>query len=194
MSRGRHEAQGREGRSREQACAAVAAQLRLRHEEIEQTILAYVRDTVPDRIGDLDIDYALGLRAAVVAAVEYGLTGIEVGDEWLAPIPLEVLIQARRAVRGGVGLDTVLRRYIAGYTLLEDFVMDAVEALDVGAASTLRRLRRVPGDPAGPPDERHRRRVLRRAGAWPTVIGPAPWRTRPAAARGGSNRCVGVAL
>jgi hypothetical protein len=121
----------------------VAGQLRLRHEEIEQTILAYVRDTVPDRIGDLDVEYALGLRAAVVAAVEYGLTGIEVGDEWLAPIPLEALIQARRAVRGGVGLDTVLRRYIAGYALLEDFVMDAVEALDVGNASALRRLRRV---------------------------------------------------
>jgi hypothetical protein len=121
----------------------VATQLRLRHEEIEQTILAYVRDTVPDRIGDLDVEYALGLRAAVVAAVEYGLTGIEMGDEWLAPIPLEVLIQARRAVRSGVGLDTVLRRYIAGYTLLEDFVMDAVEALDVGDASTLRRLRRL---------------------------------------------------
>jgi hypothetical protein len=121
----------------------VAAQLRLRHEEIEQTILAYVRDTVPDRIGDLDVEYALGLRAAVVAAVESGLTGIEMGDEWLAPIPLEVLIQARRAVRSGVGLDTVLRRYIAGYTLLEDFVMDAVEALDVGDSSTLRRLRRL---------------------------------------------------
>jgi hypothetical protein len=40
-------------------------------------------------------------------------------------------------------LDTVLRRYIAGYTLLEDFVMDAVEALDVGDSSTLRRLRRL---------------------------------------------------
>jgi hypothetical protein len=143
MSRGRHEAQGRTGRSREQTCAVVAGQLRLRHEEIEQTILAYVRDTVPDRIGDLDVEYALGLRAAVVAAVEYGLTGIEQGDEWLAPIPLEALIQARRAVRGGVGLDTVLRRYIAGYALLEDFVMDAVEALDVGNASALRRLRRV---------------------------------------------------
>jgi len=143
MSRGRHEAQGRDGSSREQACAAVAAQLRLRHEEIEQTLLAYVRDTVPDRIGDLDVEYALGLRAAVTAAVEYGLTGIEVGDEWLAPIPGEVLIQSRRAVRSGVGLDTVLRRYIAGYTLLEDFVMDAVEALDVGDAATLRRLRRL---------------------------------------------------
>lgn len=143
MSRGRHEAQGRDGRSREHTCAAVAGQLRLRHEEIEQTLLAYVRDTVPDRIGDLDVEYALGLRSAVVAAVEYGLTGIEQDDEWLAPIPVEVLIQARRAVRSGVGLDTVLRRYIAGYTLLEDFVMDAVEALDVGNASTRRHLRRV---------------------------------------------------
>lgn len=143
MSRGRHQAQGRDGRSREQARAAVAAQLRLRHEEIAQTILAYVRDTVPDRIGDLDVEYALGLRAAVTAAVEYGLTGIEQGDEWLAPIPVEVLIQARRAVRSEVGLDTVLRRYIAGYTLLEDFVMDAVEVLDVGNPSTLRHLRRV---------------------------------------------------
>lgn len=143
MSRGRHQAQGRDGRSREQACAAVAAQLRLRHEEIEQTILAYVRETVPDRIGDLDVEYALGLRAAVVAAVEYVLAGIEQGDDWLVPIPTAAIVQARRAARAGIGLDTVLRRYIAGYTLLEDFVMDAVEAVDVGNAPTLRRLRRI---------------------------------------------------
>lgn len=143
MSRGRHKAQGRDGRSQEQMRAAVGGQLRLRHEEIEQTLLVYVRETVPDRIGDMDVEYALGLRAAVAAAIEYALTGIEQGEEWLAPIPLEALLQARRAVRGGVGLDTVLRRYIAGYTLLEDFVMDAVEALDVGDAATVRRLRRA---------------------------------------------------
>jgi len=134
MSQGRHQAQGRNGSSPEQACAVVAGQLRLRREEIAQTVLAYVRDTAPDEIGDLDVEYALGLRAAVAAAVEYALTGIEQGDDWPAPIPTAAIVQARRAARGGVGLDTVLRRYIAGYTLLEDFVMDAVEAVDVADA------------------------------------------------------------
>jgi hypothetical protein len=39
MSHGRNDAQAGDGRSLEQACAVVAAQLRLRHEEIEQTLL-----------------------------------------------------------------------------------------------------------------------------------------------------------
>ena len=38
-----------------------------------------------------------------------------------------MLEQARLAARTGVGLDTVLRRYVAGYALLEDFIVREAE-------------------------------------------------------------------
>jgi hypothetical protein len=142
MSPGRV-AHGGDGRTLEQACVGVTQQLRLRRLEIEQTIVTYVRETVPDQVPDLDVEYALGLQAAVAAALEYGLTGMVDRDDWPAPVPGAVIVQARRAARSGVGLDTVLRRYIAGHTLLEDFVMDAVEAVDCVNGGALRHLRRT---------------------------------------------------
>jgi hypothetical protein len=67
------------------------------------------------------------LRATVVAAVEYVLEGIERGEGWAGPIPRVAAEQARRAARMGVPMDTVLRRYLVGHTLFEQFVMDEAE-------------------------------------------------------------------
>lgn len=117
------------GRSLEEICTGLVERLRSRCSEIEETIFAHVRDALPDQIGDEDAEYVVGLRAAVSAAVDYGLTGIEHGEGWSGPAPSAAIAQARRAARGGVGLDTVLLRYMAGYTLLEDFVMDEAERL-----------------------------------------------------------------
>jgi PucR C-terminal helix-turn-helix domain/GGDEF-like domain len=69
-------------------------------------------------------EYALGLREAVSAAVDYGLDTIA-GEAGAVP---DVLVeQARSAARNGVSLDTVLRRYLAGYTLLCDHVLSEAE-------------------------------------------------------------------
>lgn len=75
-----------------------------------------------------DPDYVAGLRAAVSAAIDHGLLGLERGDgHFEVPPPGLLLEQARRAARSGVSLDTVLRRYIAGYLLLGDFAIGAME-------------------------------------------------------------------
>jgi hypothetical protein len=74
-----------------------------------------------------DPEYVTGLRAAISAALTYGLAAIELGQDRYVPIPPAVLAQARQAARSGVNLDTVLRRYFAGYTLLGDFVMQEAE-------------------------------------------------------------------
>lgn len=79
-----------------------------------------------------DPEYVAGLRNAVAAALDYGLAGIELGEERVGPIPVVLLAQARHAARSGVELDTVLRRYIAGDALLGDFVLQAVEAGGLG--------------------------------------------------------------
>jgi hypothetical protein len=113
---------------------ALAGRLAERREEIEQTIIARVH-SLGDPSGAADPEYALGLKAAVCAGVSYGLAAIEEPRTAEAPIPDELLAQARRAARSGVGLDTVLRRYIAAHALLDDFIVQEAEATGMGRGS-----------------------------------------------------------
>jgi DNA-binding XRE family transcriptional regulator len=109
-------------RSLEEVRAGVVERLRSRRVEIEQAIFARVRDELPDPLGGEDAEYVAGLAETVTAVVDYGLTGIEQGEEWSGPVPPAAVAQAHRAARGGVALETVLRRYVAGHALLGDFV------------------------------------------------------------------------
>ncbi|HEX6687675.1 MAG TPA: helix-turn-helix domain-containing protein [Solirubrobacterales bacterium] len=93
---------------------------------MEKAILVRIHE-VPVPAGIEDGEYTDGLQSAVSAGVGYGLAGIEEGDDHLSPIPAALFAQARQAARSGVTLDVVLRRLIAGYTLLSDFVMQEVE-------------------------------------------------------------------
>jgi hypothetical protein len=97
--------------------------LRARLPEITEAIIARVRDAVPDPARDEDPEYAVGLRAAVVAAIDFVLVGIAHGNGRQAPIPAAVVAQAQRAARERVSVGAVLRRYIAGSARLEDFVV-----------------------------------------------------------------------
>lgn len=97
-----------------------------RRPEIEGIALARVY-SVSDPAAVKDPEYVAGLRAAVSAALDYGFAGIELGEEQAGPAPAALLVQARHAARSGVDLDTVLRRYVAGYALLGDFVIQAIE-------------------------------------------------------------------
>jgi PucR C-terminal helix-turn-helix domain len=110
-----------------EARAEIAARLRARGPEIEETIFARVCDGRFGHVGDEDAEYVAGLRATVAAVVEFGLSGIEQGEESVGPVPPAALTQARRAARLGVHLDTVLRRYIAGHALLADFITEEVD-------------------------------------------------------------------
>jgi hypothetical protein len=78
----------------------------------------------PERRG---LDYLQGLHSAVAAAVEYALEGMAQGEQEGTPVPEPLLAQARLAARSGVGLDTVLRRYVAGHALIGDFLVQEAE-------------------------------------------------------------------
>ena len=137
---------GRGDGSVDDARAGVLRRLRARRSEIEEVIFARVRDVSPDAMGLGDHEYVAGLRAATTAAMDYVLEGIaeeresdrsEIGQR----IPLVVVEQARRAARVGVGLDTVLRRYVAGLAILEDFIMqEADHSAFVGQRTAVRRV------------------------------------------------------
>ncbi len=109
--------------------SALAKRLHDRRAEIEAAILARVY-LVADPIEAEDSSYAQGLRGAVGIAIEYGLSAISFGEQRAPAVPAELLAQARLAARSGVSLDTVLRRYFAGFSLLGDFMIG--EAQDGG--------------------------------------------------------------
>jgi len=113
------------------ARTGVVARLRARRDELVREIFAHVRAGALASFGDEDAEYVAGLRAAVEAALDYVLEGIERGETDgsppTRPIPAVAAEQARRAARVGVPLNTVLRRYLLGHTLFEQVVMDEAE-------------------------------------------------------------------
>ena len=118
--------------------AALRQRLEARREEIEAAALTRVR-AISDPAEVSDPAYAEGLRAAVCAAVDYGIqtTGREGPDP---PIPVPLLAQARMAARVGIPLDTVLRRYFAGYSLLGYFILEEASHAGLTDGDELKRL------------------------------------------------------
>jgi hypothetical protein len=125
-----------------EARVELAARLRSRQAEIERGAMTRVR-AIADPADIEDPEYAESVRAAVGAAVDYGLAGVEGGEEGAGPVPTLLPEQARMAARIGIGLETVLRRYFAGYTLLGDFIIEEAERDAAIGGASLKRLLRV---------------------------------------------------
>ncbi|HEX4670608.1 MAG TPA: helix-turn-helix domain-containing protein [Solirubrobacterales bacterium] len=106
----------------------LCAQLRLRRPEIEAALVTRVY-ALADPTEVADSDYVSGLRASLATALDYGLAAMETSESRSPEIPPTLPAQARAAARNGVGLETVLGRYFAGYTLLIDY---AIEEADTG--------------------------------------------------------------
>ncbi len=90
-------------------------------EAMEQRIFA-----IPDAL-DADPVYREGLRAALPPALDYALAALEAGEERAPPPPPALLAQARMAARLGRRIDNVLRRYLAGYAAVGDFLLQEVD-------------------------------------------------------------------
>ncbi len=118
---------GSQVKSQEYARIELVARVRARRAELEETIFERVRSGAHSDAGGEEVEYLAGLRVAVGAAVEHALAGIELGEEELVAIPPEAVSQAHRAARAGVSLDTVLRRYVLGSTVLGDFLMQEAD-------------------------------------------------------------------
>jgi hypothetical protein len=110
------------------------ARLLARREEIRASVLIRIY-AVADPTENGDPTYVDGLRVAVSAAVDYGLASLGASQRNPLPVPPELLVQARIAALHGIGLDTVLRRYFAGYALLGDLLIEEAEALGMDAVA-----------------------------------------------------------
>ncbi len=122
------------------ARAALVRALAERRQEIEQAALTRIH-AIGDPARTPDPEYADGLRAAVGAAIGYGLAGVEWGEDRAPATPAVLLTQARLAARSGVSLDTVLRRYVAGQALLGDFLIEEAERAGLDGPALKRLLR-----------------------------------------------------
>jgi hypothetical protein len=91
----------------------------------------------------VDPAYGLGLKESISIALEYGICCIESSERTVPPIPLQLYMQARLAARNGVDVETVLSRYLAGYTLLDVFLEEAAKAEGLVGSTALREIRRV---------------------------------------------------
>lgn len=119
--------------------AELSGRLRVRRVEIEQATLEYVgRQIDPDGLNEPT--YEAGLREAIAAALNLGFEVIEHGGED-PEIPAALLDQARLAAQSSVPLETVVQRYVAGYTLLGNFVMEESEEGDLLSSAELGRIR-----------------------------------------------------
>jgi hypothetical protein len=116
--------------------------LRERRGEIEETLLTRTY-AIADPAEVADSEYVEGLRAAVSAALDYGLEAVVHGEERVPSVPVLLLAQARLAARNNIPLDTVLRRYFAGYTLLGDFLMQEAENEGLVGGQALKHLFRT---------------------------------------------------
>jgi DNA-binding PucR family transcriptional regulator len=125
MSRDTHD----QHRSFEEVCADIVKQLRVRGPEIEQAIFIYLRNAVPDPVGDNDPEYAAGLSTAVSAGIDYSLMAIEHGEKWSGLVPSAIIEQARRAARSDVSLETVMRRVTVAERLVKKFATDEADHL-----------------------------------------------------------------
>jgi PucR C-terminal helix-turn-helix domain/GGDEF-like domain len=118
----------------------LAAGLRTKRREINDAAEAQVKRILAERQIS-DPEYAEGLRAAISAALDFGLALIEDGDREIPPIPAPLLAQSRLAARNGLDLGTVLRRYFAGYTLFDDFIIQEATSAGISADSLIPVLR-----------------------------------------------------
>lgn len=112
----------------DEARVGVVKRLRSRRTEIEDAIAVRIHSLTAD-LGRCD--HKDGERTAIVAILEYALTSIEHGDAYVPSVPPEAVKQAQGAARSGIGLGTVLRCYLAGYVLIENFVMQEAGGSDL---------------------------------------------------------------
>lgn len=102
--------------------------------EIVQAVLARAAALLGST-RDLDPEFLEGQREAVAAAVDYGLRAIEIGEQRLREVPAVFHAQARLTARSGVSVDTMMRRYFAGYVLLGDFLMREADRCSLRGAT-----------------------------------------------------------
>lgn len=125
-------------RARKEVFSALTSGLRGRRPELEAALATRVH-AISDPHEVADPTYLHSLNSAIAASLDHAIASIELSGPRPAAIPPSLFTDARVAARAGVGLDVVLRRYLATSTVLENALVEEAERLDITGAE-LRRL------------------------------------------------------
>jgi PucR C-terminal helix-turn-helix domain/GGDEF-like domain len=117
--------------------AELHERLLARRDEIERALFAQI-SAVWAPAEARDPQYFNGLRRASEITFEHCLGTLDPDEEGGGGLSVALLMQARSAARSGVGLDTVLRRCVAGHALFTEFLV--AEAATAISAEDLRSL------------------------------------------------------
>jgi hypothetical protein len=112
-----------------------------RRREIEAALAARVFG-ISTPAETADPSYIEGLRTALSAALDYALEALRYGERRAPPVPTALTAQARMAARNGVELDVVLRRYVAGYAIFNEFAIEEAEQSGLSQDAALQRVLR----------------------------------------------------
>lgn len=119
---------------RADSCGRLLEQrIRDRRGELEVAARARI-SKINDASPSSDPDYLDNLWTTLASALEYGLEALAGLDRSAEPVPVGLLAQARLAARHRVQLQTVLRRYAAGQSLLVDAVLEEAGKAQLSAA------------------------------------------------------------
>src|SRR3954466_2057335 len=105
-----------------------------RRGEIWQLVLSRARQAAA-LPADTESAYEEGVRAAALAAVDYGARVLERGGGDLPAIPPQLLAQARLAAASGVGVDRVVRRYFGGYAAFSAAIIEEAHKISFSPQS-----------------------------------------------------------
>lgn len=103
------------------------------HPEIVEAVRARSAALL-ESVRGLDPEFMEAQRAAVAAAVDYGIEAVEFGEARCREVPAIFHAQARLTARSSVSLDMMMRRYFAGYVLLGDFLMREADQCSLNGA------------------------------------------------------------
>jgi PucR C-terminal helix-turn-helix domain len=119
---------------------SLASRLRLRRRDVESAVRAHA-ESRPTEHASAE-EYDAGRGPAAIALLDHCLTGIEQADGCAPVLPYAAIVQAHRAARGGISLDSVLIEYAAGHELLTDLLIDEAADLPKNALRAIVRGRR----------------------------------------------------
>jgi DNA-binding PucR family transcriptional regulator len=89
-------------------------------------VLTHQQSLLPDRGAEANPQFIEEARQAVRDCLQCGVMAIEQGGEWAGPIPPIVPVHVRHASAIGVQLSSHLQRYVAGYKIAWDVVLEEV--------------------------------------------------------------------
>jgi hypothetical protein len=116
------------GRANAELRLLAAERLRARREEIYEAVIHRALSVAPPSGGEAS-GYVEALRGSIPAAVDYAFEAMEVGEDRMGPTPAAILIQAASSAQSQVGMEVVLLRYAAGFTILSDFLHQEMRTL-----------------------------------------------------------------